>query len=121
MLKNGEVPQPPEETDDLITMYMMFVRYMESVAFKLKLSPDKKENISKYVMGIEALMTKQATQNALFANKVRQLDRFPIFFDPAQEITKPINQNPVQPNQVSSNGPDKALANIQQRNIQGGN
>ena len=121
ILKEGNIPKEPEETDDLITMWMMFVRYLESVPYKMKISEQVRTNISQYMMGIEALMTKQATQNALFANKVRQLDRFPIFFDPAQEITKPINQNPVQPNQVPSNGPDKALANIQQRNIQGGN
>ena len=119
MLKNGEIPQPPEETDDLITMYMMFVRYMESVAFKLKLSPDKKENISKYVMGIEALMTKQALQNATFASKLRTIDRFPIFFDNGQEITKPISNVQPQPtNQVSN---EKPLANMQERTLKGGN
>ena len=119
MLKNGEIPQPPEETDDLITMYMMFVRYMESVAFKLKLSPDKKENISKYVMGIEALMTKQALQNATFASKLRIIDRFPIFFDNGQEITKPISNVQPQPsNQVSN---EKPLANMQERTLKGGN
>lgn len=86
-LKKGEPTPPPEPTDDLIEMYGIFSRYVESMSYKVKLNPEFKINIQEYISGLEYLMTEQAKSNLLFASKVQAFDKFPMFYEAGVEIT----------------------------------
>jgi hypothetical protein len=87
-LKNGEKDiKPPEESDDLLEMYMIFSRFVESINFKMKLKKDRRANIIEYIKGLEYLMTEKAKKNMLFAAKVRGFDKFPMFYELGAEIT----------------------------------
>lgn len=99
-LKKGQKVPPPEPTDDLIEMYGIFSRYVESLSYKTKLNPAVKKGIKDYIFGLEYLMTEQAKSNMLFATKVQTFDKFPMFYEVGADITmmppQPTGQTPVQ-------------------------
>ena len=99
-LKKGQPVPPPEPTDDLIEMYGIFSRYVESLSYKTKLDPAIKKQIQDYIFGLEYLMTEQAKSNMLFATKVQAFDKFPMFYEVGADITmmppQPTGQTPVQ-------------------------
>ena len=86
-LKAGETVLPPEMSDDLIEMYTIFSRFVESINYKMKLKPDIKKQIKDYITGLEYLMHVQAGRNQLFAMKVKMFDKYPMFYVPGAEIT----------------------------------
>jgi hypothetical protein len=88
MLKKNKKVLAPEKTDDLFEMYSIFSRYVESISFKMKLSKAAKEKICDYVKAIEYLMAEQSTKNQLFAARVKEFPKFPMFYDPAAIITQ---------------------------------
>lgn len=87
MLKNGKEAPAPEMTDDLIEMYTIFSRFVESLAYKTKLDPKRREMINKYILGMEYTMTSKAAKNMLFASMVQTFPKFPMFFSPGSAIT----------------------------------
>ena len=86
-LKQGKTVLSPEETDDLIEMYTIFSRYVESISYKLKLKPAVREKIKEYIKGLEYLMAEKANQNMLFAMKVKEFPKYPMFYKPGAMLT----------------------------------
>jgi hypothetical protein len=108
-LKRGEECEPPEETDDLIEMYFVFSRFVESINYKMKLNPQTKQLIKDYIFGMEYLMTEKAKKNILFSAKVKGFDKFPMFFIPGAEITmQPMMDQP----QTASPGGDQQFKGL---------
>lgn len=110
-LKKGQPVPPPEPTDDLIEMYGIFSRFVESLSYKIKLDPQIKQLIKDYIFGLEYLMTEQAKANMLFATKVQMFDKFPMFFEPGADIT----MMPAQPMQPPQGGQDSFGEGINKR------
>lgn len=111
-LKKGQPAPQPEPTDDLIEMYGIFSRYVESISYKMKIDPARKMKIKEYVKGLEYLMTEQAKSNLLFAAKVRTFDKFPMFYEAGSDITAA----PMMPPEGAGGaGPTGDMANIQER------
>ena len=94
MLTNGEVPEAPLPTDDLVEMYMIFSRYVESIAYRFKLNPQYKQNLNDYIEGMEFMMWEKSTKNMAFASQVLALPKFPMFFELPGPIQPPM---PIQP------------------------
>lgn len=88
-LKQGKDAMSPEETDDLIEMYTIFSRYVESISYKMKLKPEVKMSIKKYVAGLEYLMDVKAKKNMLFAMEVKKFIKYPMFYSPGAALTMP--------------------------------
>jgi hypothetical protein len=86
-LKAGEEVPAPDLTDDLIEMYGIFSRFVESVSYKMKLKPEVRNAIKDYVTGLEYLMSLQAKRNQMFAMNLRQFSKFPMFYAPGAEVT----------------------------------
>lgn len=86
-LKQGKKAMPPEHTDDLIEMYTIFSRYVESLGYKTKISKATRETVKQYITGLEYLMDEQAKRNMLFAAEVRKFIKFPMFYIPAAVLT----------------------------------
>lgn len=86
-LKKGEKTLSPEETDDLIEMYTIFSRYVESLSYKMKLKPNARQAIKDYLTGLEYLMAEKAAQNMLFAMKVKEFPKYPMFYKPGAILT----------------------------------
>lgn len=87
MLKNGEVPPAPEPTDDLIEMYTIFSRFVESLSYKTKLDKARKTNIQNYIKGMEYLMMNQAQKNQAFGMLLRAFPKYPMFYKPGAVVT----------------------------------
>lgn len=87
MLKAGKTTIAPEMTDDLLEMYSIFSRYVESLNYKTKLKPATRKAIKEYILGLEGLMDTKAKQNMLFATRVREFAKYPMFFTPGSVIT----------------------------------
>lgn len=86
-LKQGKKAISPEETDDLLEMYSIFSRYVESLSYKMKLKPAVKDAIKKYIAGLEYLMAEKAQKNVGFAMRVKEFIKYPMFFLPGASIT----------------------------------
>ena len=86
-LKQGKGAMSPEETDDLIEMYAIFSRYVESISYKMKLKPHVKNSIKEYIKGLEYLMAEKARMNMLFAMKVKEFPKYPMFYKPGAVLT----------------------------------
>jgi hypothetical protein len=87
LLKSGKPAPAPEETDDLIEMYTVFCRFVESLAYKTKLDKGRRMKVAEYVAALEYLMAQKAGRNMLFASKVREFSKFPMFFKPGSAVT----------------------------------
>lgn len=94
MLTNGEEPEAPLPTDDLVEMYMIFSRYVESIAYRFKLNPEYKAKLNDYIAGMEFMMWDKASKNMAFASQVLGLAKFPMFFQMPGPIQPPM---PIQP------------------------
>jgi hypothetical protein len=115
LLKNGKPAPAPEETDDLIEMYTIFSRFVESLAYKTKLDAGRKFQIQEYVKGLEYLMTQKAQRNMVFAELVRNFSKFPMFFKPGSQITMAPPAAPA-PGAGGAPGPKAApFKNIQEK------
>lgn len=88
-LKQGKDAMSPEETDDLIEMYTIFSRYVESISYKMKIKKTVKEAIKKYIGGLEYLMDIKAKKNMLFAMEVKKFIKYPMFYSPGAQLTMP--------------------------------
>ena len=87
MLKHGEEVLAPAATDDLFEMYSIFSRFVESITYKMKLKDVTKGKIDQYIKGLEYLMSVQAKKNMLFAARLREFSKYPMFFTPGAELT----------------------------------
>jgi hypothetical protein len=88
-LKQGKTALSPEETDDLIEMYTIFSRYVESISYKMKLKTTVKNSIKEYIKGLEYLMAEKSKKNMLFAMKVKEFPKYPMFYTPGSVLTAP--------------------------------
>lgn len=88
-IKHGKAAEAPEVTDDLIEMYAVFSRFVESLAYKTKLDKGRKQMIKDYIMAIEYLMDEKAKKNFVFAQKVQQFDKFPMFYTASMLAAQP--------------------------------
>jgi hypothetical protein len=86
-LKQGKKATAPEETDDLIEMYGIFSRYVESIGYKMKLKQGVKDRIKAYIRGLEYLMAVKAGKNMLFAARVKEFPKYPMFYSPGSALT----------------------------------
>lgn len=86
-LKQGKDAMSPEETDDLIEMYTIFSRYVESVSYKMKIKKTTKDAIREYIKGLEYLMAVKAQKNMGFAMRVKEFIKYPMFYSPGAVLT----------------------------------
>lgn len=87
LLKQGKDAMSPEETDDLIEMYSVFSRYVESLSYKTKLKAATKNKIREYIAGLEYLMAEKSKLNMMFAARVKEFSKYPMFYLPGSVIT----------------------------------
>jgi len=82
MIVEGEEQIPePGKTDDILEWYRIFSRHVESPEYKLKTQPEIVEKLNKYIETLEYLMWVKSQENQLFAMKLQEFDKFPMFFD----------------------------------------
>lgn len=86
-LKQNKEALAPEETDDLLEMYSIFSRYVESLSYKTKLKKAVKMKIKEYIMALEYLMAEKAQKNMLFAMRVKEFIKYPMFYLPGAALT----------------------------------
>lgn len=86
-IKRGETVPAPAMTDDLFEMYAIFSRFVESVTYKLKIKDQTRKAIKDHIFALEYLMAEKSKMNARFAGRVREFDKFPMFYTPGAEIT----------------------------------
>lgn len=110
-LKQGKDAMAPEETDDLVEMYAIFSRYVESISYKMKLKKEVKEKIKEYIKSIEYLMTEQAKMNMLFAMKVKEFPKFPMIYKPGAILTMAPPQGAPAPMGPAGGPPASAAGN----------
>lgn len=89
-IKHGKQAEAPEVTDDLIEMYTIFSRFVESLAYKTKLDKGRKQAVKDYIKAVEYLMDEKAKKNAMFAMKVRMFDKFPMFYTTSMLAAQPM-------------------------------
>lgn len=92
MLLDGEEVPPPVASDDLLSTYDVFGRFMESLVFKLNTELEVKKKIEEYVTALEMLMWQKSVQNLKFKVLLDNNDKFPMFFSvpqPPQPVTPP--------------------------------
>jgi hypothetical protein len=100
MILDGEANVPaPDTTDDYIEMYAVFARYVESIAYKLKLDAGIKKTLNAYINGLEFLIWEKAGKNPAFAMEVLQISKYPMFFKLPSPIQPPMPQGAPQPGQ----------------------
>lgn len=87
MILNGKEVPPPEAYDDLITQYEYFMLAMQEMGFKLKVGDDVKEALKLRVLALEVLMYERAKKNTVFAQKLMEVDEYPVYF----EVKEPIS------------------------------
>lgn len=92
MLLDGEEAPAPEATDDFIEMYTIFARYVESIAYKLKLDPAIKATVNSYINGIELMMWEKAQKSPAFAAQLVQIPKYPMFFKLPNPLVPPMPQ-----------------------------
>lgn len=81
MILDGEENVPaPSVTDDYLEMYSLFSRYVESIAYKLKLDPTIKATLDAYINGLEFLMWEKSSKTPAFAAQVIEISKYPMFF-----------------------------------------
>lgn len=99
MLKHGKKVLAPEETDDLIEMYGIFSRFVESITYKMKIKKETKTSIRNYIAALEYLMAEKSKLNVLFAMKVKEFAKYPMFYKAGAVVTAaPIAAPPGTPN-----------------------
>jgi hypothetical protein len=89
MILDGETPPAPESTDDYLEMYAVFARYVESIAYKIRLDKGTKAKVDAYINGLEMLMWERAGKNPAFAMQVLQISKYPMFFKLPSPILPP--------------------------------
>lgn len=112
-IKHGKEAEAPDVTDDLIEMYTIFSRFVESLAYKTKLDAKRKQDIKDYIKAIEYLMDEKAKKNAMFAMKVRMFDKFPMFY-----TTSMLAAMPAPAPAGAPGAPAKPFGNMQEKAMQ---
>jgi hypothetical protein len=98
MILDGEEAPAPESSDDLLEMYTIFSRFVESIAYKLKLDPKLKEAVKDYINGLEMEMWEKSKLNPMFLQDLLQISKYPMFFklpapiQPLAPMGAPTNQ-----------------------------
>lgn len=80
MILEGEQVPAPVKSDDLLSMYSVFGRFMESTIYKLKTEPQVKTSLEAYVKGLELLMWQKSVENIKFKMLLDGNEKFPMFF-----------------------------------------
>lgn len=90
MLLDGEDAPAPEPTDDLFEMYTIFARYVESIAYKVKLDPALKQNLNAYINGLEYSMWEKGQKNPAFMMQLVTIAKYPMFFKLPNPLMPPM-------------------------------
>jgi hypothetical protein len=80
MILDGEEAPAPTTTDDYLEMYAVFARYVESIAYKLRLDPTIKQTLDDYINGLEYLIWEKSKVNPAFAAQVMTISKYPMFY-----------------------------------------
>jgi hypothetical protein len=99
MLLDGEEAPEPEATDNLLVLLNVFYKYVESISYKMKISPEIKQRINDYIAGIEFLCWDKTNFSQKFAMELQMVSKFPVFFKP------PVPVVPEQPVEQSAQAP----------------
>lgn len=84
MILEGEEVPPPVKSDDLLTTYAVFGRFMESTVYKLKTEEEVKKVLEAYVMALEMLMWQKSVENMKFKMMLDLNEKYPMFFSVPQ-------------------------------------
>lgn len=90
MILEGEEAPDPTETDDLIEMYTIFARYVESIAYKIKLDEGIKGILNDYINGLEFLMWEKAQKTPAFMQSLLTISKYPMFFKLPNPLVPPM-------------------------------
>ena len=101
MILNGEEAPAPEGTDGLLEFYGVFSRFVESPEYKFVISPETKQIIMEYIMGIEMLCYEKSVKNPKFAGELSLFAKYPMVFTPPP-VAAPMNPAMAQPNPTTS-------------------
>lgn len=82
MLLDGEQVPAPDKADNLLATLRIFYRYIESISYKFKISPQIKQGINDYVAAVEFLSWDKSELNQKFKMELSMLEKFPVFFEP---------------------------------------
>ncbi len=116
-IMDGEPVQPPAKTDGLLEFYSVFGRYVESLMYKQKLSPDIKKVIDDYIEGMEMLMWQMSVANPKFGQLLMSYEKFPMFFSPPAPPQAPMPmEGGASP--MGGGGADTGKMELQKQNIQ---
>src|SRR5690606_8050702 len=84
LILNGDEAPEPSPTDGLLEFYSVFSRFVESVTYKMRLSPEIKEAIDDYIRALEMLMWQKSVENMKFAQLLQSYEKYPMLFSPPQ-------------------------------------
>ena len=83
MLEGEEVPEP-EKHDDLMVHYEVFFKAIQEYSFKIRVSPERKQNIFMRIKVIEGLLWSLSKTNMKLMSELQMIRHFPSFFQPPQ-------------------------------------
>lgn len=79
-IREGREVSDPKEYQDLIIHWRTHVIELQSVSFENEVSKENKEALLEHVEITEGLMEEQAMQNASFAQRLVQLENYPVIY-----------------------------------------
>lgn len=114
MILDGEEVPAPVKSDDLLSTYAVFGRFMETTIYKLKTDPEIKKILDSYVTALEMLMWQKSVENLKFKVLLDSNEKFPMFFSvPAP----PMPMTPPEEGGVKAPGPDTTKMDLTNENI----
>lgn len=117
-LMDGKKVQDPVEYENLIVHWRIHARQVQEYAFKHQTDPAVREKFIDHVRATEMLMAERARKNPLFAQKLMELELYPLFYvdekiaEPSPEDEE-TGQAEVQPGQVPPLADPKQLVSEQ--------
>lgn len=79
-LMNGEPVAEPEKSDNLLVFYDIFLRSLQTTAYREKVKMETKKNFELYIKTIEGLMYDRARVNRKFLMELMNLNMYPVYF-----------------------------------------
>lgn len=116
MILDGEEVPPPVASDDLLTTYDIFGRFMETMVYKAKTEPNVKKALDSYVKALEMLMWQKSAQNMKFKMLLDMNEKYPMFFSVPTPPAPPAGM-PEQAGAPAPAGPDTGKMVLAQESI----
>lgn len=111
---SGEKTAEPEEYEDHIAHWRVHVTKLQSYQFKSELPNEVKEKLKDHVMVHEMFMSQKAAINPAFAEKLKALDLYPLFYEPVDTEQETSMEGDAQPQQAQQALPTDGLPQIDQ-------